>query len=465
MAGGVKAHKPVDGAEVATLALTKLLASAERRAGRASVQEEAAPEVTRGAVGVRETVQDSVQSSVQYSSPGQGGAMDLAPTAAQRPISLKFSASTFPAYLAMETHAEKIACHGALEVAAQAGAITIEWDRRAGERGQVLGLKLQSADKLALHLGHTPRWVLVDRARDQLEPWLDHHPVLAQVIDAWRRGVQVRGTGPGDVQQWLDALRALQACGVRQADRVDIFLRRLSSQLFKDTKRLEELSGQLDVLEAGELGSPPRSLEEIAGVLGLVHFPKEFSIAGEVLVRTEGREGVCGLPYSGYVAQAIEAFLPLDGYEPVRAVLTIENKTNFYEACRERVVGDGLVLVYTAGMPSPSWRAAYTSLLRAFPGARAMHYGDIDAGGFRIADLVAATAAQAGVQLELHQMDGSGVDHLRTIAHARKPLSAGEVNQILRICERRGWHQAGDWVREHPFAIEQEFGAFMTPRV
>ena len=51
----------------------------------------------------------------------------------ERKLALRFSRESMPAYASIETHAEKESCHGELLLAEREGAITIEWDRRAGE--------------------------------------------------------------------------------------------------------------------------------------------------------------------------------------------------------------------------------------------------------------------------------------------------------------------------------------------
>ncbi|WP_088952662.1 Wadjet anti-phage system protein JetD domain-containing protein [Variovorax sp. HW608] len=62
-------------------------------------------------------------------------------------------------------------------------------------------------------------------------------------------------------------------------------------------------------------------------------------------------------------------------------VLTIEDQTTFHVWAREHCDADVLCL-YTAGMPSPAWRAMYLRLLSEFTAATpVLHWGDVDEAG------------------------------------------------------------------------------------
>ena len=113
------------------------------------------------------------------------------------------------------------------------------------------------------------------------------------------------------------------------------------------------------------------------------------------------------------------------------------------------------ILLYTGGMPSPSWKRVYRLLLLTLPrDARVFHWGDIDAGGFRIADHLADCVNDAGRRLELHGMSPEAL--APDTVTARRPLMDVEVSVIERICARRGWEAACHWVTEHRVAVEQE---------
>lgn len=367
-----------------------------------------------------------------------------------RNIGLRFSSESLPAYSAIGTHAEKEACHGDLLLAERDGAISIEWDRRAGERNQILRIQLLDREALARHLGVVPRWDAVARAAQHLGPHLTEYPVLEAVLASWRRGAKVRGTGPEDVEAWRYAVAVVSHCRAQVA--TDVAVRRLSAQLTGDSKRVEQLSAPIDVLIQGEVAAPVRDPEDVFNELGLVKFPPTFLISGALQVRVGDQHVPIDAPYLGFPPSAITGFASC---ETVAVLLTVENLTTFHELVGQRQHMPAAVLLYTGGMPSPSWKRVYRLLLTSLPvEARVFHWGDIDAGGFRIADHLAACAGEVGRRVELHAMSPD-VARLDSVS-SRRALADAEVSMIEKLCARWNWDAPARWVSAHRIAVEQE---------
>ena len=367
-----------------------------------------------------------------------------------RNIGLRFSSESLPAYSTIGTHAEKEACHGDLLLAERDGAISIEWDRRAGERNQILRIQLLDREALARHLGVVPRWDAVARAAQHLGPHLTEYPVLEAVLASWRRGAKVRGTGPEDVEAWRYAVAVVSHCRAQVA--TDVAVRRLSAQLTGDSKRVEQLSAPIDVLIQGEVAAPVRDPEDVFNELGLVKFPPTFLISGALQVCVGDQHVPIDAPYLGFPPSAITAFASC---ETVAVLLTVENLTTFHELVGQRQPMPAAVLLYTGGMPSPSWKRVYRLLLTSLPvEARVFHWGDIDAGGFRIADHLAACAGEVGRRVELHAMSPD-VERLDSVS-SRRALADAEVSMIEKLCARWNWDAPARWVSAHRIAVEQE---------
>lgn len=367
-----------------------------------------------------------------------------------RNIGLRFSSESLPAYSVIGTHAEKEACHGDLLLAERDGAISIEWDRRAGERNQILRIQLLDREALARHLGVVPRWDAVARAAQHLGPHLTEYPVLEAVLASWRRGAKVRGTGPEDVEAWRYAVAVVSHCRAQVA--TDVAVRRLSAQLTGDSKRVEQLSAPIDVLIQGEVAAPVRDPEDVFNELGLVKFPPTFLISGALQVRVGDQHVPIDAPYLGFPPSAITAFASC---ETVAVLLTVENLTTFHELVGQRQHMPAAVLLYTGGMPSPSWKRVYRLLLTSLPvEARVFHWGDIDAGGFRIADHLAACAGEVGRRVELHAMSPD-VERLDSVS-SRRALADAEASMIEKLCARWNWDAPARWVSAHRIAVEQE---------
>lgn len=242
---------------------------------------------------------------------------------ATRSVSLRLSQETFPEYLRLARHADKAECNAALQLAERDGAISVEWDSRAGERVQVERILLRDGASLARHLGVEPRWDVAAQAQRSFEPYASAHPVLAQVIESWRKGNLSRGTRPGEITPWLDGVRVIQQCASRTAD--DIPIRRLSASLFGDSKRIEAIWPALDALVQGDAAMMPSAMEDVFSELGLVKFPPTLLVAGNVMI-AYGRETVrASRPYVGFAPAAIGAVQVDQG--SIQFLLTVENLT------------------------------------------------------------------------------------------------------------------------------------------
>jgi hypothetical protein len=369
-----------------------------------------------------------------------------------RQISLRFSEASFPDYLQLGSYAHREECNADLRLAEQSGAIAIDWDVRAGELRQIERIRLVNPDKLADLVKVDPLWVKLHVAECKLASKVAIFPVLLQVLAAWKRGVQVRGTRPSDWPTWLDAVRVVEHCRMMNGD--DLPIRRLSTTLFADSKRIEALWSAMDVLLQGDVSAPVRSDEEVFGELGLVKFPPTLLLAGDGFVHLGDQVLPLTRPYLGLPPRTISRFSSFSG---AKVLLSVENLTTFHELCELCRPEDGHILIYSAGMPSPSWLRVYELLLAELPDdAQVRHWGDIDTGGFRIADYIAKAALRKKRQLLLHGMNGSLSVEESGGRVVRRSLSDGEVSAIVRICDFRGWISEADWVNRSRFAIEQE---------
>lgn len=368
-------------------------------------------------------------------------------------LSLPFTESKLPAYFAFPTSTERLECNADLGLAERARAITIEWDPRSGDKRQVARITLVDADKLASFLEVMPRWAVVEAATATVSHLLELFPVLSQVIAAWTMGTAVRRTTAADVSDWQDACRVI--LHRRVSGDADLPHRGLSVSLFNDSKRLEELWPMLDILLQGALDGAARSDEEICGELGIVKFPSTVLLAGRINVVYGGHVLDIRPPYLGLSPTHIDA---VEALEEIDTLLSVENLSTFHELARQSLADRRCILIYTAGMPSPSWLRIYRLMLQALPqGAVLRHWGDIDAGGFRIAHRLATACLSEGRVLlpygmagELNRFDGElGVG-------ARKALDDAELRTIRKICEARSWNEEWDFVNQRKLAYEQE---------
>jgi Uncharacterized protein conserved in bacteria C-term(DUF2220) len=379
-----------------------------------------------------------------------------------RAISLRFSESSFSAYFDPRlTREDRTHCHGELELAKRAGAIDIVWDRRAGLGNQIEVLRLLDAAMLAQFMGVNPRWDVVNQAENELKDVIARHPVLQGAFSVWRTGKRVCNTTAADFQRWIDAAKVLDRC--RDAPAKDVPIRRFSTQVLGNSKKVKTLTPLLNVLLLAELDAPSREDEEILNELGLVRYPPTVLLGGAVSVTTTKNRTVrVDEPYLGLPPDAIKhvEYLP-----SCSNLMTIENLETFHEVARLAANRADWVVLYTGGMPSPSWKGIFSLFLKALPSSSTIwHWGDIDVGGFRIADHIAACCAAQGRTLFLNRMVvPTDIDFGSD--NTPRQLKPNELILISKVCESRGWMAEIQALMKTPFAIEQEILDVTFPRL
>lgn len=135
-------------------------------------------------------------------------------------------------------------------------------------------------------------------------------------------------------------------------------------------------------------------------------------------------------------------------------ILTIENYTTFNEICRGKAGPIQGVVLYTAGMPSPSFLTIYAKTLEfATASTQIYHWGDIDLGGYRIADALMRAARLVGKNLLLWNMNPEDFVH----DHAPwRNLSDREESWMKEIAHRNDWLKEYDGIAAAAVAFEQE---------
>lgn len=375
---------------------------------------------------------------------------------AEREHSLVFSEASFPEYFKLPLREDKSAVHAELRNAERSGAISIEWDRRAGEDGQITRMRLIDAAAIADHIGETPAWIHYERAEALLLPWLAI-PNIQFVLERWRAGKPVRSMSPERASDFVDACKVIEACQAISSSE-DVPIRRLSANLFCDSKRIESIGSALDVLTTESMDLPWRDFEDVFSGLGLVKHPQPILIAGTGTLELDGGTRLSvPKPYIGLAPQSIRRITFAGG---ARKLLTVENLTTFHEIALGKAGQLSGLVVYTAGMPSPALLRVYRLIVQelSHDNGDRFHWGDIDLGGFRIA---ACLARQHPSTLNLWSMDPLGCPE----AASRKMLSSDEIREIFRLSAQYGWDTEAEHIAADSRAIEQEAIRLTIPTV
>jgi len=111
-----------------------------------------------------------------------------------------------------------------------------------------------------------------------------------------------------------------------------------------------------------------------------------------------------------------------------------------------------VLIIYSAGMPSPSWRKMYTTMLKDVSvGTPVLHWGDVDEGGFRIAARIAREAAISGHTLRPWKMSPEDIPE-----SLRRTAKASTLARMKRYAEEAGWAELGEKVAAAGVTVEQE---------
>jgi hypothetical protein len=295
--------------------------------------------------------------------------------------------------------------------AERAGGVLIKRYKRFEMRHLVERIALDDPMKLYHFLGRVPLAEIVDAVVSRLQGELpdlhaDAARCLVHFVTDWKSGRQPFGLSPS-AEEAGRFLRSLDAVLRRPSDD-QRDLRTFSAQSLGNSKLLEEQRWRILAWLAG-LGRIPRDLDEedAAAAAGLEKFEHPVLVAGSI--RLNGRN-LADLTYLGIAPEDVGRLGPSSD---LQAVLTVENFASFNRYVREALQpGEGVI--YTAGFPTRAVLAV-VSRLTSMSGARLWHWGDIDAGGVRIAEHIAQRIDRS---LRLHLMEPS-----RAVAMGR-PASA-----------------------------------------
>lgn len=383
---------------------------------------------------------------------------NMLPTAVQSSVSLPATPSSLPEYFLLERFSDREEFHARMQSFVRAGAICADWDRNSSEQGQLVRLTLTDPEKAALLLGIDLPWTVAAKAIRSLELVAkESQLVIDHIVEGWKYGKAPGGVAPVDAGQFLDSIAVIEAARRLGASNKDLLLRRVSAQLFGDSKRIEALVRPIAYL----IGEVDRPDENIFSYLGLVKHPQPMLVSGSDTCRVHVRHGSVPLlrPYIGLRPDNIDG-LSVDRGQ-IKHLLTIENLASFNEAAEYCDNPDDLILVYVAGSPTPSWLAAYKRLLQSVNPSKVMHWGDIDVGGFRIAARIAESAAEVGYLLTLWKMNAALLDH----AIDKRAPGKQQLTQIAHICEKYGWTEELEGLRKNVAFMEQEFIEWVPPNV
>lgn len=315
--------------------------------------------------------------------------------------------------------------HRVLKEAARAGGVALEKGRMGRFTGEFARVRLTDAGRLYTFLSRAPAAAIAVAAETRLKEAI--HDILEEplfkalakdAVAAWRVNKSSLGQTAMQVETFILILRL--AHGILHLSGRDIDHRTFSRRIVKDSKVLERLEGRVaQVLKRHNpqlIGEDPRDVLEANGIVRRAHLlqvkgPLQVS-DDDILLKGTGAEFV-GLTWRA--TQSAELNQPID------YIITIENPTSFWRYCTE-IRGSYLALL-SDGFPARDVLSGMVHLVRAaqmLHPCPVYHWGDIDAGGVRIA---AHLEDAFGVPLQLHEMVPAIAERLGTPLRSRSGLT------------------------------------------
>ena len=319
------------------------------------------------------------------------------------------TATQLKPYRELRSWQYKQECDETFLAARDVGAVKLQRDKLNPNDGLLERIDLVDMQALARFLGSSTYADQLNQTIEQLEQLKSEFPVIQEMIERWSSMAKVRKLGPQDSGSWIDAAKIIRACAARSQEAIAAPVREFSARLFLDSKRIEALTPQLDILLSGSIEDSPRAAAQVWQELGLFREEHPVLLAGHVHIARDRSTSLIDAPYMGLPAAAILRALSL-----VTEVITIENKTTIHSEAKRR-------------------------------------QDDIDEGGFRIASTIAAVARVAGFSLQPYGMSPEDVP-----LKMRVRASARTLERIHHFACAAGWPELGQAMREAGFVAEQE---------
>ncbi|WP_431015470.1 Wadjet anti-phage system protein JetD domain-containing protein [Bradyrhizobium pachyrhizi] len=328
--------------------------------------------------------------------------------------------------------------HRVLRDAERASGIALEQDRLGRFTGEFARVRLVDPDQLYRFLVRAPATATAETAHQAILSAIPEiladaffQDIEQEAIAAWKSNKTFLGLSVGEINTFLTIIRLVH--GIVNLSGRDIDHRTFSRRTVKDSKALERMEGRVAQLlrrrDPSLAGEEPREVLEASGIVRRAHLLQvkgPLRLSSDALNIHGTGDAFIGLPWLS-VRQASLA-------HGVDYVMTVENPTSFWRYSTE-IDGNYLALL-TDGFPARDVLSSMVHLVRhallLAPETPVYHWGDIDAGGLRIA---AHLEDAFGTRVQLHQMEPKLARAFGSPLQSRKGLEklakrSGEIGQL-----------------------------------
>lgn len=351
--------------------------------------------------------------------------------------------------------AEQDSFHRVLRDAERAGGICLEVDRLERFTGEIARVRLTNADALYRFLNRLPSADIAAAARQRIEsacskivrePFFE--AVLIEASAAWTINRKAFDLRPTESDSLIEVMRLTH--GIIHWTGRDIDHRTFSRRTVGDSKALERHEGRVaSLLRRWNPATSDLEPREVLQAHGVVRRAHPLFLRGPISITSDSMrlEG-SGVPFVGLPWSTVRLATL---HSPVDYTIIIENPTSFWRYCME-VEGQYLALL-SDGFPARDVLAGIVHMVRMALPAPLFHWGDIDAGGLRIAKHLEDAC---GAPLRLHDMAPELAVSWGTPLKSRAGLErlashGGEIGSLatwLKSCDGQALEQ--EQLNPHP---------------
>ena len=339
--------------------------------------------------------------------------------------------------------------HRILRDAERAGGVCLEANRLERFTGEIARVRLTDAEALYRFLHRSPSSDIAGTAYSHIatacpeivcEPFFK--AALNEATAAWTINHKAFDLGPAEFDSIVEIFRLTH--GIIHWEGRDIDHRTFSRRTVGDSKALERHEGRVTtLLRRWNPATSELEPREVLRAHGIVRRAYPLFLKGPIQIESDNihLKG-SGIPFVGLPWSTIRSATL---HSPVDYIILIENPTSFWRYCME-VEGQYLALL-SDGFPARDVLASIVHMVQISRPAPLYHWGDIDAGGLKIAKHLETACA---VPLHLHDMTPELAAEwgtpLKSLAGLEQLVSEhGEIGRLAR------WLQSSKGL-----ALEQE---------
>lgn len=221
------------------------------------------------------------------------------------------------------------------------------------------------------------------------------------------------------------------------------FIREFSIKIFKDSKVFHGIQAKVESL-LYEYGDFPDK-DQILASFNLVKTPTYVNYKGAAKIVLAGQE-INLLKLSSDIAISSKMLKDIEKIEVLgNKVITIENLTSFH-----RFNEEDFFIIYLGGFHNTVRREFIKKLYEQNPKKQYYHFGDIDAGGFRILEHL---KSRTNVDFKPYSMD---TDTLKQYFEFSKKLTQNDRINLERLLRHDEYRNVIEFMLKNNCKLEQE---------